>query len=88
MIWRGYMEHVYFTCQRTNMKWPVDDMSWDDGKLVCNWAKDQAINGSFEFRTAIEAAKDRHELVPDPKIINPVDPSQQLFNLPASSGGL
>lgn len=88
MIWRGAGDYTYFTCQRTNYKWPVEDMSWDNGLLVCNWAKDGAINGSFEFRTAIEAARDRRELVPDPKIINPADPSQQLFNLSASAGGL
>lgn len=88
MIWRGYNDYVYGTCMRTNRKWPLEDMSWDNGLLVCNPVRDGAINGSFEFRTAIEAARDRRELTPDPKLINPVDPSQQLFNLPASSGGL
>jgi len=88
MIWRGAGDYTYFTCMRTNYKWPVEDMSWDNGLLVCNWAKDGAINGSFEFRVAIEASRDRRELVPDPKIINPNDPSQQLFGLSASAGGL
>lgn len=88
MIWRGAGEYVYGTSMRSNYKWPLEDMSWDDGLLVCNWEKDGAINGSFEFRTAIEASRDRRELVPDPKLINPTDPSQQLFGLSASAGGL
>jgi hypothetical protein len=62
-------------------------MSWDNGLLVCNWAKDRAIVGSFEYRMAIEAQKDRQELVPDPKLITPVDPRTQLDVLPASCGG-
>jgi hypothetical protein len=88
MILRGCGDYVYFTSMRTNRKWPVEDMAWDNGLLVANHEKDGAINGSFEFRMAIEAQRDRRELVPDHKIINPTDPSQQLFNLPASSGGL
>lgn len=88
MIWRGYGDYTYGTSMRTNYKWPLEDMSWDNGLLVCNWERDGAINGSFEFRTAIEASRDRRELVPDPKLINPVDPSQQLFVLSASAGGL
>lgn len=71
---------------RTNRKWPISDMSWDDGLLVCNWAKDVSINGALEYNWAIEAQKDRHELVPDPKLIHPVDPRSQINTLPASSG--
>ena len=84
MIWRE--GGTYFTCMRTNYKWPISDMSWDAGKLVCNWAVDRAILGSFEFAMAREASKDRQELVPDPKLIHPVDPMTQLYTLPASSG--
>lgn len=72
---------------RTNHKWPLADMSWDNGLLVCNWAKDRAINGAAEFNWALEASKDRRELQPDPKLVNPVDPSQQIYTLPATSGG-
>ena len=86
MIWRGYMDHVYFTCQRTNRKWPLSDMSWDNGLLVCNDVKDGAIVGSLEYNWAVEASRDRRELVPDEKLIHPVDPSTQLPTLPASSG--
>ena len=86
MIWRGAGEHVYFSCMRTGRKWPLSDMSWDNGLLVCNDEKDVAINGSFEMRMAKECSKDRQELVPDPKIIHPVDPFQQLDTLPASAG--
>jgi hypothetical protein len=86
MIWRSFNENVYGTCMRTGRKWPLSDMSWDNGLLVCNDEKDQAINGSFEFRMAQEASRNREELVPDPKLINPVDPFTQLDTLPASAG--
>ena len=86
MIWRGNTDYVYFTCMRTNYKWPISDMSWDNGLLVCNWAKDGAVLGSLEYNWAIEASKDRRELTPDPKLIHPVDPRSQLNALPASSG--
>lgn len=86
MIWRGYNDWTYFTCQRTGRKWPLEDMSWDNGLLVCNDEKDGAINGSFEYRMAVEASKDRQELVPDPKLIHPVDPFTQLDTLPANAG--
>lgn len=88
MILRGYCDHIYITCARTNYKHPIEDSSWDNGLLVANPFVDKAINGSFEFRVAIEASKDRQELQPAPKLYNPVDPSQQLYGLPASSGGL
>ena len=87
MIWRSYCENTYYTCQRCGQKWPLADMSWDAGLLVCNLrCKDGAINGSFEYRMAREASLDRQELVPDPKLITPVDPSTQLDTLPASAG--
>lgn len=86
MIWRSYCDGPYYTCMRTNHKWPISDMSWDNGLLVCNWAKDNAIDGSLEYNWAIEAAKDRQELQPDPKLIHPVDPRTQINTLPASSG--
>jgi hypothetical protein len=47
---------------------------------------DRAIDGSFELREAKEASRDRQELVPDPKIVNPIDPILQLENLPAAAG--
>ncbi len=86
MIWRGFCDFTYGTCMRTGRKWPLEDMSWDNGLLVCNDEKDQAINGSFEMRMALEASRDRQELVPDEKLIHPVDPFTQLDTLPASSG--
>ena len=88
MIWRGYKDYVYFTCQRTGAKWPLEDMSWDNGLLVRNDEKDQAINGAFELRMAREAERtaDTQELQPDPKIYSPGDPLEQLDSLPASAG--
>jgi hypothetical protein len=87
MIWRSYCEVVYYTCQRCQQKYPVDDMSWDNGLLVCNErCVDQSVNGALENAWAKEASKDRQELIPDPKIVNPVDPRTQIDTLPASSG--
>lgn len=86
MIWRGFMDHTYSTCARTNRKWPLSDMSWDNGLLVCNDVKDGVVLGAIELAWAREASKDRQELVPDPKLIHPVDPWTQLNELPASSG--
>jgi hypothetical protein len=86
MIWRGYMDHVYGTCARTNRKWPLSDMSWDNGLLVCNDVVDGVVLGAIENAWARETARDRQELLPDPKLIHPVDPLSQIETLPASSG--
>jgi hypothetical protein len=90
MRWRGFADYVYTTCARCQRKVPIADCAWDAGLLVCTdslyGCKDKAINGSFEFREAREASRDRQELVPDEKLIHPVDVSSQLENLPASAG--
>jgi hypothetical protein len=88
MIWRGYLEHTYFTCMRCQQKWPIEEMQWDDGLLVCTYrCKDAAINGAFEYRVAQEVSKDCQELQPDPKLINPVDPASQIETISAVAGG-
>jgi hypothetical protein len=88
MRWRNFGEVCYTTCGRCQRKVPIQDCCWDAGILVCTiyGCKDGAINGSFEFREAREASRDRQELVPDPKLIHPVDVSSQLEHLPASAG--
>ena len=87
MIWRGYCTYTYSTCMRCQQKYPIEMMQWDAGLLVCvPRCKDGAINGAFELRMAREASKDRQELVPDPKLVHPVDPLTQMETLPASAG--
>jgi hypothetical protein len=88
VIWRGYCEYVYTTCMRCNRKVPLSDCSWCDGLLVDHiyGCYDRVIDGSFELREAREASRDRNELQPDPKLINPIDPILQLENVPASAG--
>ena len=88
MIWRGYCDFVYTQCNRCERKVPISDCSWCDGLLVCHFygCYDRVINGSFELRTAREASRDRNELVPDPKLVNPIDPILQLENVPISAG--
>ena len=83
---------VYFTCMRCQHKAPIEKMEWDNGLLVCAKTEglycsaDGAVNGSLELRWAREISKDRQELVPEPKLINPVDPAHQIETIPASSG--
>jgi hypothetical protein len=90
MILRG--EGPYFTCNRCQHKVPIDKMEWDAGLLVCAKTEglycsaDGAMNGSLELRWAREVGRDRQELTPEPKLINPVDPAQQIETIPASSG--
>jgi hypothetical protein len=88
MIWRGYLDYVYTQCMRCERKVPISDCNWCDGLLVCHvyGCYDHAINGSFELRVAKEASRDRNELVPDPTLVNPIDPILQLENVPASAG--
>ena len=88
MIWRGYLDYTYTQCARCERKVPISDCSWDDGLLVCHiyGCVDRAINGSFELRVAREASRDRQELIPDTKLINPIDPILQLETVPASAG--
>lgn len=88
MIWRSYCEATYTTCQRCQRKVPLSECEWDTGILVCRTygCKDIAANGSLELRWAREASRDRQELVPDPKLINPVDPALQLETISASAG--
>lgn len=85
-------EGPYYTCMRCEHKAPISLMQWDSGLLVCAknsglyCSADGALNGSFELRTAREVAINKHEWEPEPKLINPADPAQQLENLPASAG--
>lgn len=87
MIWRGFLDYTYGTCSRCQQKWPLEQMQWDAGLLVClPRCKDQSINGSFEYRTAREVSRDRQELVPDPKLIYPVDVTLQIEQISAAAG--
>lgn len=88
MFFRGYAENVYVTCGRCQRRVPIAECEWDAGILVCKIfrCRDRSMNGALEYRWAREASRDRQELTPDPKLINPVDISMQLENIPASSG--
>ena len=86
-LWRSYCEVTYTTCARCQVKWPIEDCSWDAGLLVCNRrCKDRNINGAFEVAVAQEASRDRQELVPDVKLTNPTDVSLQINHISASAG--
>lgn len=82
----------YFTCMRCQHKVPISKMQWDAGLLVCAktdglyCSADGSIRGALELRWAKEVGRDRQERTPEPKLINPVDVTQQIEAIPASSG--
>lgn len=86
MIYRGYCDYTYYTCQRTQHKTPIEDMRWDNGLLVWKPYADRDINGSFELAMSKQASLDRQELNPDPKLLNPVDVLQQIEHVSARAG--
>jgi hypothetical protein len=88
VFWRGYCTYTYVTCGRCERKVPIEYCEWDDGILVCTiyGCRDSAVVGSIELAQAREVSRDRQELTPDQKLINPVDPSTQIETVPASSG--
>jgi len=77
---------------RCQHKIPIALAEWDFGRLVCArgaglyCSADGAVNGSFELRSAREAATYKREYEPEPKLVNPADPAIQLESIPASSG--
>jgi hypothetical protein len=68
-------KNVYEVCQRCGVTWPLAEMRWQNGKLLCqpNRCLDAAIIGSRDLNVARAVAQDRHELQPDPKLTHPVD---------------
>jgi hypothetical protein len=87
-FWRSYCEVTYTTCSRCQRKVPIEDCEWDAGLLVCKMygCKDRDVNGSFEYAMAQEAARDRQELVPDPKLVHPDDVLPQVQHVSARAG--
>jgi len=88
MIWRGYLDYTYTTCDRCQRKVPIEDCSWDAGLLVCKVynCKDRDVNGSFEYAMAKQCSIDTRELTPDPKLVNPTDVLFQVEHVSARAG--
>ncbi len=88
MIWRGYCDYVYSTCQRCGRKVPLSEMKWQDGKLVCYTYNDvdRNVNGAFEMAIANVTSQNRHELEPEPKLVTPSDPFGDIQQISASAG--
>ena len=63
---------------------PLARMVWQLGILVCDVYDciDTAVIGSHELAVAREVGLDRHELQPDPKLIQPKDPYQDIEDVP------
>lgn len=73
--WRHNHEVVYMYCQRCGFRQLLSDMRWQNGILVCGNTNciDTAIIGSRDINVARAVAVWRHELEPDPKLLEPVD---------------
>jgi hypothetical protein len=86
-LWRSYCEVTYFTCMRCQVKWPIEDMAWNAGLLVClRRCYDRNVNGAFEMAEVREVTRDRQELVPDPKLVHPKDVLDDINHISASAG--
>lgn len=88
MIWRGDCDYTYCTCMRCGRKVPLEECEWQDGLLVCRTYDDvdRNVNGAFEMAVANRAAENRHELEPDPKLVTPTDPYNDIQQISASAG--
>lgn len=76
-LFRSQRKNVYHFCQRCNDRYPLTQMGWQNGKLLC-FAKcyDRGINpiiGTRDIKVARALAINRHELEPDPKLTQPSD---------------
>lgn len=60
---------------RCGYRQPLSMMVWQNGLLVCNPTDcvDTAIVGTFELNVARAVSVYRHELEPDPKLVNPIE---------------
>jgi hypothetical protein len=63
---------------------PLDQLEWQFGLLFCTVYNclDTAVQGSHEFAVAREVGRQRNELTPDPKLIHPKDPLQDIEDVP------
>jgi hypothetical protein len=67
---------------------PLGEMRWQYGLLVCQWSDciDTAVVGSRDLEVARQVAIDRHELQPDPKLVEVGDPTTDLDAVPFDHG--
>lgn len=72
---RNQRSAVYHICARCGTRQQLDKMVWQNGKLFCKPENcvDTAIQGSRDLNVARQVSINRHELEPDPKLVNPVD---------------
>lgn len=73
-LWRSQRRNVYHECQRCGTRQPLSLLNWQNGILVCstNNCHDKAIVGTRDIAVAKAVEIWRHELEPDPKLVNPV----------------
>jgi hypothetical protein len=70
--YRSQRSKVYHNCSRCDFRYPLDEMLWQQGKLLC-LAKcyDNSITGARDIQVARAVSIPRHELEPDEKLTNP-----------------
>jgi hypothetical protein len=82
-LWRSQRVNVYHRCMRCDTRQPLSNMIWQNGILICahNKCVDTAIVGSRDIRVAREVGVWRHELEPDPKLVNPTSRKDDLLDV-------
>ena len=75
--------NVYYTCMRCGFVRPLADMRWQNGLLLCNGTDcvDTAIIGSRDLNVARAMTINRHELQPDPKLVQPIDRRNDMLEV-------
>lgn len=78
---RRHSQHsnIYHVDQRTGFVEPLAEMAWDNGILTKQ--VDTAIIGSRDVAVARAVAQDRHELTPDPKLVEPSERSRSQVEI-------
>jgi hypothetical protein len=82
-LWRAQRTNVYHRCQRCDTRQPFSKLKWQNGILVCTTENcvDTHIIGSRDIAVARALAVYRHELEPDPKLVNPVERKNDQFEV-------
>lgn len=74
-LYRSQRANVYHLCMRCEDRYPLSQMAWQNGKLLC-LAKcyDRGVNpivGTRDIKVARAVSLNRHEMEPDPKLTTP-----------------
>lgn len=81
-LFRSKGKNVYHLCMRCDNRYPLAQMAWQNGKLLC-LAKcyDRAIRGSRDIQVAKAVSINRHELEPDEKLTTPSERRSDVLDV-------